>query len=175
MDEKLKIGIEDHSVLLNTILSFPINEIKNYAQNLMLERSYIKLKEIKFTYLTNLEEKIDNNISIQKIDLINVLNNQAIKNLDIKWCEHLTFIEEARQNVGFRALAQKQPLQEFKKICFDSFSSLLKDFKYQVLEDYLSLINNDKKIEESLIIEIENNRKIIEYQEKNELKEVVDF
>lgn len=53
--------------------------------------------------------------------------------LDSLWKEHLTVMDRLRQGIHLRGFAQKSPKQEYKREAFELFSSLLNNFKYQVI------------------------------------------
>lgn len=159
MDEKLKLNIDNHKELLKIVVDLPINEIKEFTKKLFNERPWINLEEVNNIHLSYIEEKIEQLISQYNEDIYSILNSTALHQLDKKWTEHLVFIDDARQNVAFSSLAQKNPLHEFKKLCFDSFKSIIKDFKEQVVHDFYHLINTSNDfIEEPVEQLIEINK-----------------
>lgn len=65
-----------------------------------------------------------------------MLNLELLVNLDKNWTHHLAFIDDAQKNVGFSSLAQKNPIYEYKKICFGSFATMLEDFKSKLVNEF---------------------------------------
>jgi hypothetical protein len=59
----------------------------------------------------------------------------------------LNSLEEMQQNVALRQVAQKNPLYEFKILCFESFSDLLDNFNIEVIENYKNILQKDAIME----------------------------
>jgi preprotein translocase subunit SecA len=165
MDEKLKLNLDNHKELLKIVLELPFNEIKAYTNNLFNERPWINLKEINNSHLDFIETKIDEIISNYNEDIYSTLNTMSLHQLDKKWTDHLIFIDDAKQNVAFSSLAQKNPLHEFKKLCFDSFKSIFKDFQEQIIQDFYDVINShEQKIIDKNLEEINIETEIVEFE-----------
>lgn len=59
-----------------------------------------------------------------------------LRQIDIRWQDHLSMLEELREAVGLRTFAQKNPLVEYKLEGFDIFNQMLLDidkFMAQIL------------------------------------------
>ncbi|MFZ9035741.1 MAG: preprotein translocase subunit SecA [Francisellaceae bacterium] len=56
-----------------------------------------------------------------------------MQGLDTHWREHLNAMEHLRQSINLRGYAQKDPKNEYKKESFELFSSMLDNFKYEVI------------------------------------------
>ena len=54
--------------------------------------------------------------------------------LDQHWKEHLSSMDHLRQGINLRAMAQKDPKQEFKRESFEMFSELLENIKREVIK-----------------------------------------
>ena len=54
--------------------------------------------------------------------------------LDQHWKEHLSAMDHLRQGINLRAMAQKDPKQEFKRESFEMFTQLLDDIKREVVK-----------------------------------------
>jgi preprotein translocase subunit SecA len=54
-----------------------------------------------------------------------------IRIVDKKWQEHLLQIDHLRNEVGIRAIGQKDPLQEFKQESFHLFSEFREKLKLE--------------------------------------------
>ncbi|MED7819590.1 MULTISPECIES: preprotein translocase subunit SecA [unclassified Francisella] len=56
-----------------------------------------------------------------------------LQGLDNHWREHLSSIDHLRNSINLRGYAQKDPKNEYKKEAFELFSSMLDNFKYEVI------------------------------------------
>ena len=70
------------------------------------------------------------------------LDQQVVKNfekfsllqsMDTHWRDHLSAIDHLRNSINLRGYAQKDPKNEYKKEAFELFSSMLDNFKYDVI------------------------------------------
>ncbi len=57
----------------------------------------------------------------------------SLQALDDSWKEHLAGMDYLRQSVGLRGYAQKNPKQEYKKEAFTLFTTMLSEYKAQVV------------------------------------------
>ena len=57
----------------------------------------------------------------------------ALQALDDSWKEHLAGMDYLRQSVGLRGYAQKNPKQEYKREAFELFTTMLSEYKNQVV------------------------------------------
>ncbi|MFK8079205.1 MAG: preprotein translocase subunit SecA [Granulosicoccus sp.] len=57
----------------------------------------------------------------------------SLQALDDAWKEHLAGMDYLRQSVGLRGYAQKNPKQEYKKEAFELFTTMLGEYKTQVV------------------------------------------
>lgn len=77
-----------------------------------------------------LKKAIDDSIN-EKIALVtekpfnDFLRFHYLKQIDIRWQDHLSMLEELREAVGLRTFAQKNPLVEYKLEGFDIFNEML--------------------------------------------------
>jgi preprotein translocase subunit SecA len=155
MDEKLKLNLDDQNELLKIVLKFPVKEIQFYCHNMMQERGYINMKEVKSIYFPMIEEKIEEIVDKQSPEIFDYLNSMSLRQLDKRWTDHLVFVDDGRQNVAFSSLAQKQPLQEFKKLCFSSFSSMFEEFRQQIVDDFISILQEIQNQQLQIVENIE--------------------
>ena len=58
----------------------------------------------------------------------------VIQVLDASWKRHLQNIDSLRSNIGLRAYAQRNPINEFKKESFYLFDSMIESFKDDVIK-----------------------------------------
>ncbi|MCF6807151.1 preprotein translocase subunit SecA [Thiotrichales bacterium 19S9-12] len=56
-----------------------------------------------------------------------------LQSLDNHWREHLSSLDHLRNSIHLRGYAQKDPKQEYKRESFELFSSMLDNFKYDVV------------------------------------------
>ncbi|MFK7853849.1 MAG: preprotein translocase subunit SecA [Granulosicoccus sp.] len=57
----------------------------------------------------------------------------TLQALDESWKEHLAGMDYLRQSVGLRGYAQKNPKQEYKREAFELFTTMLGEYKTQVV------------------------------------------
>ncbi|MCV6825560.1 MULTISPECIES: preprotein translocase subunit SecA [Halocynthiibacter] len=57
-----------------------------------------------------------------------------LQTIDGKWREHLLTLEHLRSVIGFRSLAQRDPLNEYKNESFQLFEGLLESLRVEVTE-----------------------------------------
>ncbi|MDB4222826.1 preprotein translocase subunit SecA [Granulosicoccus sp.] len=57
----------------------------------------------------------------------------SLQALDESWKEHLAGMDYLRQSVGLRGYAQKNPKQEYKREAFELFTTMLGEYKTQVV------------------------------------------
>ena len=58
----------------------------------------------------------------------------AIQVMDAAWKRHLQNIDSLRSNIGLRAYAQRNPINEFKKESFYLFDSMIEAFKDDIVK-----------------------------------------
>ncbi|AJJ48113.1 preprotein translocase subunit SecA [Francisella tularensis subsp. novicida] len=56
-----------------------------------------------------------------------------LQSFDTHWREHLSSIDHLRNSINLRGYAQKDPKNEYKKEAFELFSTMLDNFKYEVI------------------------------------------
>ncbi|MFI4956862.1 MAG: preprotein translocase subunit SecA [Gammaproteobacteria bacterium] len=77
--------------------------------------------------------------------------------LDTRWRENLAAIDYIRQNVGLRGFAQKDPRQEFKRECYNMFTSLLQDYRRDAIRGLLRF----QISQEQDLVELEKRRRTV--------------
>ena len=152
--KKLKTEGQD---TVDILLELSPKELGNYVTEFLDNSPYANLKEIRYGREEQIEGYIQKLLDSQPAQLWNELTSYILISLDKLWTEHLIFIDDAQKNVGFSSIAQKNPLYEYKKICFDSFVSLLNDFKKKLQEEFFTLTSyeeiEEQSLEEELITE----------------------
>ena len=64
----------------------------------------------------------------------NIEKQLLLQTMDAKWREHILTLEHLRSVVGFRAYAQRDPVNEYKSEAFALFESLLNGLRFEVTE-----------------------------------------
>ncbi|MEF8793422.1 preprotein translocase subunit SecA [Thiohalorhabdus sp.] len=57
----------------------------------------------------------------------------ALQTLDTQWKDHLAAMDHLKEGIHLRSMAQRQPIQEFKREAFGMFEELLERFKHEVV------------------------------------------
>jgi len=74
----------------------------------------------------------------------------ALQALDDSWKEHLAGMDYLRQSVGLRGYAQKNPKQEYKREAFELFTTMLEEYKVQVVTVLSKVqVRNAEQVEEA--------------------------
>jgi len=69
--------------------------------------------------------------------------------LDSHWKEHLAAMDYLRQSINLRAMAQKNPKQEYKRESFEMFSEMLEQIKQEVMSTLARVeIRSQEEIDE---------------------------
>ena len=69
--------------------------------------------------------------------------------LDSHWKEHLAAMDYLRQSINLRAMAQKNPKQEYKRESFEMFSEMLEQIKQEVVSTLARVeIRSQEEIDE---------------------------
>jgi preprotein translocase subunit SecA len=146
-ENTLSADFSTHLEFTNYILKMPFDKIYD-ATNKYKTLYKIISKESDQESLNYLRNEISNIMLKYKDnkDLWNNLNQICLRALDKRWAEHLSFIDGAKEHVGLRSLAQKNPLYEFKTVCYDSFSSLIDDFKFNVVVEFKTLTEEKSEL-----------------------------
>ena len=71
---------------------------------------------------------------IEKLEKLNEKKQElerqiAIQVLDACWKRHLQNVDSLRSNIGLRAYAQRNPINEFKRESFELFDAMIESFK----------------------------------------------
>ena len=62
------------------------------------------------------------------------LKTNSCASIDAQWKRHLQNIDSLRSNIGLRAYAQRNPINEFKKESFHMFDAMIESFKDDVIK-----------------------------------------
>jgi len=82
--------------------------------------------------------------------LRNFERHVSLQALDEAWKEHLAGMDYLRQSVGLRGYAQKNPKQEYKKEAFTLFTTMLSEYKSQVVSVLSKVqVRNAEQVEQA--------------------------
>ena len=91
-------------------------------------------EDITTRILTGLTESYDQKEATAGAEgLRNFERYVSLQALDDSWKEHLAGMDYLRQSVGLRGYAQKNPKQEYKREAFELFTTMLSEYKTQVV------------------------------------------
>ncbi len=105
---------------LNKVIYLTFKEISN-----ILKRKL----ELQAQMIALVQEATGKQIEPKTI-LQDVIRNLLIRIVDRKWQDHLLSIDHLRNEVGIRAVGQKDPLQEFKQEAFHLFADFTNQLNY---------------------------------------------
>lgn len=168
LESKLKIENSSIEAIMQGVYNMPFDGMIEYAQLYLKdpENTYLipileQNREIDF----NVQEKLNSIIDTRLEDLTEQeyqeLALMSLQSLDQQWIAALNVMEEMNQSVGLRQIAQKNPIYEFKNLCFEVFQGILKEFNENLIEHY------------NHIIDIRKHAEILE-QSMNEEDDIVD-
>ncbi|WP_440683074.1 preprotein translocase subunit SecA [Cysteiniphilum halobium] len=90
--------------------------------------------------------------------------------LDTHWREHLNAMDHLRNSINLRGYAQKDPKNEYKKESFELFSSMLDNFKYEVISNLAKIRIQAPEEAQRMEEEWKNSIKNIEAQHEDILE-----
>lgn len=143
LEDKLKLENTSLSDIQNSVFLMPYDGMVKYA-NLYLqdeENAYaLKLiennKELSQDILDKIDAKINELIAEIPQEDTQQFSIMCLQSLDQLWSDMLGSLDEMRQNVSFRQVAQKNPLYEFKNLCFEYFQSLISNFQISIIDNF---------------------------------------
>ncbi|GIW66438.1 MAG: protein translocase subunit SecA [Candidatus Parcubacteria bacterium] len=62
-----------------------------------------------------------------------------LKTFDYLWMEHLSYLEELKETVGWRSYAHKDPLVEYKKEALNSFNNFYRLININLIRNFMNL------------------------------------
>ncbi|WP_116963924.1 preprotein translocase subunit SecA [Fastidiosibacter lacustris] len=125
-------GLE--TVLLNDF-AISINLRRILAEDDHLTDEHLKEIVVK-AIVDEYQHKTQN--KTQNLDLTAIRHFEKVslmQALDSHWREHLNAMDHLRNSINLRGYAQKDPKNEYKKESFELFSSMLDNFKYEVISN----------------------------------------
>jgi preprotein translocase subunit SecA len=156
--------IEEHyeieKVSVEDVLSYPLADLQYLVQEFEEKNTYGFKLNTKALNHDKLIEKIEQLSLEMDSEGWQKLNRTFVEELDSGWSNHLSFIDDAQRNVSFSALAQKNPVYEYRKICFLSFSNLLHHSKNKLVNDFITHVE-PPVLEDIIDIEHEDTQEYI--------------
>ena len=87
-------------------------------------------QEFKVELKRQINEEIDSKVALTGEKAFNdFLRFNYLRQIDLRWQEHLTALEDLRDAVGLRSYAQKNPLVEYKVEGFEIYTQMLQGIK----------------------------------------------
>lgn len=140
-------------------VTYIVDDMKRELFYDVIANADLKTKDDWKKYLiSTIDEEINEKIALATEKPFNdFLRFHYLKQIDIRWQDHLSMLEELREAVGLRTYAQKNPLVEYKLEGFDIFNDML--------------MNIDKFMAQTLIrVQIKENKE--NYQRRKPTKTI---
>jgi len=91
------------------------------------------VKEIRVLLFEKLKEQIEKKVEVAtKLAFNEFLRFQYLRQIDLRWQEHLEQLEALREAVYLRSYAQKNPLLEYKLEGFDIFDQMIESIRLYI-------------------------------------------
>lgn len=142
----------DKTLHIQDVLNYPLDYAYQLIDEYTNDEAYQYHVSAKVTHPELIIEKIHSELNQISEEEWQQLTSSLLRDLDNNWSHHLSFMEEAQKNVGFSSLAQKNPVYEYKKICFQSFSDLMTNLKLKMVEEFLAKLSTEKAIDANVNI-----------------------
>ncbi len=117
----------------------------------LVEEPNLPEEDITTRIMAGLIEDYDNKEATAGVEgLRNFERYVTLQALDDSWKEHLAGMDYLRQSVGLRGYAQKNPKQEYKREAFELFTTMLSEYKTQVVTVLSKVqVRNAEQVEEA--------------------------
>lgn len=112
------------------ILKMEKEEVQSYLQETALNRYHQREMELGAEQFHEIERLI------------------LLKNVDMKWMEHLDAMDQLRQGINLRAYAQRNPVDEYKNEAFDMFQQMISEIQYETIRLMFRVTIVEKKVEQ---------------------------
>ena len=102
----------------------------NFHLQVSLPQEQTSVEEYRKTVIQQIDAEIDAKVALTGEKPFNdFLRFNYLRQIDLRWQDHLTALEELRESVGLRTYAQKNPLVEYKVEGFEIFTEMLDSIK----------------------------------------------
>ncbi|WP_440617651.1 preprotein translocase subunit SecA [Cysteiniphilum sp. 6C5] len=125
------------------------------------------LKELVIKAIVEEYQQKTENLEAQSIRQFEKIS--LMQALDTHWREHLNAMDHLRNSINLRGYAQKDPKNEYKKESFELFSSMLDNFKYEVISNLAKIRIQAPEEAQRMEEEWKNSIKNIEAQHEDVL------
>ena len=125
------------------------------------------LKELVIKAIVKEYQQKTENLEAQSIRQFEKIS--LMQALDTHWREHLNAMDHLRNSINLRGYAQKDPKNEYKKESFELFSSMLDNFKYEVISNLAKIRIQAPEEAQRMEEEWKNSIKNIEAQHEDVL------
>ncbi|MBQ2679008.1 MAG: preprotein translocase subunit SecA [Firmicutes bacterium] len=88
-----------------------------------------------------------------------------LKVIDQKWMDHIDDMDQMRQGIGMQAIAQRDPLLEYKFISYDMFDELRANVQFDTVK-YLTRVRLVQENAQTVDADENNKRKSVEPEER---------
>lgn len=103
-------------------------------QTLFEENDNLSEEDLKNAVVEAIKFEFENKIKDLDPQVVkNFEKFSLLQSMDTHWRDHLGAIDHLRNSINLRGYAQKDPKNEYKKEAFELFSSMLDNFKYDVI------------------------------------------
>ncbi len=113
----------------DAILKMEKEEVRQYLRERALNRYHQREEELGSEQFHEIERLI------------------LLKNVDIKWMEHLDAMDQLRQGINLRAYAQRNPVDEYKNEAFDMFQQMISEIRYETIRLMFRVTIVEKAVE----------------------------
>jgi preprotein translocase subunit SecA len=148
--EGLEVGIRaiedfvDIPSLIKSVSQFIVGKYHIDIEKELTESSPTTKAEITNAAYEILQGKINDKIALTGEPIFNdFLRYQYLRQIDLRWQNHLDQLEALRESVSLRSYAQKNPLLEYKLEGFEIFESMI-----QNIREYIATLMISVKIQE---------------------------
>lgn len=102
-----------------------------------VETGFIKTDE---DFKQVLEVSLMDYFSLMEEDFWTWFKTRCLEDLDNSWIDYLSITEEIRNSSGLASMAQKNPLYEYKKSCYELFKNFIEEFREKMLNGMMDKI-----------------------------------
>ena len=110
------------------------------------DKSDEKIEEYVYDTLVEQYENKIKKAEAENIDFKATERNLLLRQVDAHWMQHIAAMDQLRKGIGLRALAQRDPVIEYRREGMDMFDSMIEDIQ-NVTASHLAKIDIDAVIE----------------------------
>lgn len=129
MEELWDLEGLENALASDFMIKLPLRQMIEKDQNF----TEVELKELVITEIE--KEYQDKTAHLEPASTHQFEKVTLMQSLDTHWREHLSAMDHLRNSINLRGYAQKDPKNEYKRESFELFSSMLDNFKYEVISN----------------------------------------